>query len=228
MKKFVLSAVLSVFAAVSLSAQTDTTTTSWFVNVAGGASIYAGEHTRQLKITNITSYSADIAVGKWFNPFIAARVVFSDFNEKGATFESYFKQDSNGAPIRVGVGGLKKNYSPGAQHLFSQQFNAMNLHADFMVNVSNLFGSSEKTDKHFWNAIPYVGLGFPYIFTPGKSGGIPLSVNGGLYNCFPVSDKIDITADFRAVLLDERFDGETGGMSLEGYAGVNIGISYKF
>ena len=38
----------------------------------------------------------------------------------------------------------------------------------------------------------------------------------------------DRNNDTKTVLLDERFDGETGGMSLEGYAGVNIGISYKF
>lgn len=237
MKKLILSAAIILSAALSVSAQSQSNSQSqsccndksWFVNVAGGASIYGGEHNRQLKLTKLVSYAGDLSVGKWFNPYIAARVSFSDINAKGATWESYIKQDNNGAPVHVGTDALKKNYDKGAQWLYSQQFNAMNLHADIMVNLSNLFGSDEKVGQHTWNASPYVGLGFPYVLSSnGKSAGLPLAVNAGLYNAFPVSEKLDIIADLRGVLLDEEFDGETGDSPLEGYSSLTIGVSFKF
>lgn len=224
MKKLILSAAIILSAALSVSAQ------SWFVNVAGGASIYGGEHNRQLKTTKLITYAGDLSAGRWFNPYIGARLSFSDFNAKGATWESYIKQDANGKPVHVNdINALKKNYDSMAQFLFAQQFNAMNLHADIMVNLSNLLGSDEKIDQHTWNASPYVGLGFPYVLSSnGKSAGLPLAVNAGLYNAFPVSEKIDIIADLRGVLLDEEFDGESGDSKLEGYSSLTIGVSFKF
>lgn len=238
MKKLILSAAIILSAALSVSAQSQSNSQSqsccndksWFVNVAGGASIYGGEHNRQLKLTKLVSYAGDLSVGKWFNPYIAARVSFSDINAKGATWESYIKQDANGKPVHVNeINALKKNYDSMAQFLFAQQFNAMNLHADIMVNLSNLFGSDEKVGQHTWNASPYVGLGFPYMLSSnGKSAGLPLAVNAGLYNAFPVSEKLDIIADLRGVLLDEEFDGETGDSPLEGYSSLTIGVSFKF
>lgn len=238
MKKLILSAAIILSAALSVSAQSQSNSQSqsccndksWFVNVAGGASIYGGEHNRQLKLTKLVSYAGDLSVGKWFNPYIAARVSFSDINAKGATWESYIKQDANGKPVHVNeINALKKNYDSMAQFLFAQQFNAMNLHADIMVNLSNLFGSDEKVGQHTWNASPYVGLGFPYMLSSnGKSAGLPLAVNAGLYNAFPVSEKLDIIADLRGVLLDEEFDGESGDSKLEGYSSLTIGVSFKF
>ena len=229
MKKFFLTVSVVLSAAVSLSAQSYSWNEGWTVGASGGYSIYAGEHNRQLNLKFVSAFSADLFVGKWFNPFIGTRLTFTDFEERGATKESYIKQDANGAPVHIGLDHLKKNYSSGAQWLFLQQFNAMNLHADFMVNVSNLFGSDDKIDSHIWNAVPYVGLGFPYVLSNyGKSSGISFSVVAGLFNSFPVYKNLSVTADLCAALLDDSFDGETGGLPLEGYANVKLGISYSF
>lgn len=251
MKKLFLSVVVVFSVAFSLSAQSQTQPESqveiksdsqpkaksqsydfsegWFVNIAGGLNSYAGEHTRQLKAKSIVSYAADFSVGKWFNPYIAARLSFADFNVRGATFESYIKQENSGAPVHIGDAGLKKRHDRGAEWLLAQEFNAMNLHADFMYNLSNLFGSVDMLGLHFWNAIPYVGLGFPYALSSrGKSTGIPLDITVGFYNSFPLSDKIEFTTDFRGVLLDEGFDGEVGGLPLEFYTSFTVGVTYIF
>ena len=256
MKKFIISAVVLLSAAICLSAQEKAEKENsiakdvvvavsraydikggWFTSVGGGFQIYGGDHNRQLKIGNLISPAADVSVGKWFNPFVAARVSYNGLQANGATHPhdptnprggaSYIRQDENGKPMSA-LPYLKKNYDSGAQVLYLQRFNFMNIHADVMVNLSNLLGNAIMVNHHLWNASPYVGIGFPYVLTDGNSDGLPISVNAGLYNAFAINDKIDAVVDLRGAMLDDEFDGEPGGRKLEGVVGATFGISYKF
>ena len=238
MKKLIVSAAViltSVFVLSSqnLNAQSYASNEGWYASVAGGINVYGSEHNKELVATKLIAPAGDLAVGKWFNPYISARLSLNFLGANGATYaygdggSSFIKQNSDGSPVKANE-FLKNKYDGGSEWLYLQQFYYLDIHADIMVNVSNLFGGAKKVNKHFWNACPYVGLGFPKVVTYGSSEGLPLSVNAGLYNAFAVNDKIDVIAEIRGAILDEGFDGEVGGRKLEGHAGMTFGICYKF
>jgi Outer membrane protein and related peptidoglycan-associated (lipo)proteins len=55
-----------------------------------------------------------------------------------------------------------------------------------------------------------------------------VSANIGLINQFRLGKAIDLNVDVMGTLVNDRFDGETGGRTKEGILSATIGIVYKF
>ncbi len=186
---------------------------NWFISVGGGAQMYFGDHDRQMSFGDRLSPALDIAVGKWFTPGIGVRVMYSGLSLKGATQNNIH---SNGKPIS---GKPWEGY-----WLKEQEIDFFNLHGDVLFNLSNLFCGYSET--RFWNCSPYVGIGWMRAWEHPSSREI--SANLGILNSFRVSPAIDINLDLRGTLVNDRFDGETGGRREEGLFAATIGLTYKF
>ncbi len=186
---------------------------NWFISVGGGAQMYFGDHDRQMSFGDRLSPALDIAVGKWFTPGIGVRVMYSGLSLKGATQNNIH---SNGKPIS---GKPWEGY-----WLKEQEIDFFNLHGDVLFNLSNLFCGYSET--RFWNCSPYVGVGWMRAWEHPSSREV--SANLGILNSFRVSPAIDINLDLRGTLVNDRFDGESGGRREEGLFAATIGLTYKF
>lgn len=226
MKKLMISAAFFL-AASSLSAQSgDPTTTfeensdkykvetnrfwsNWFITAGGGAQMYFGDHDKQMSIGKRLSPSLDLGVGKWFTPGIGLRVMYSGLSIKGAT--------QNGAHSTGKVYDSSK-------WLSYSKFDYANLHADVLLNLSNLF-CGYNPDR-VYSATPYFGLG--WMFTWDSPRQQEVSANLGLLNTFRLSSALDLNLDLRGSMVNDRFDGEVGGTKREGVLSATVGLTYKF
>lgn len=184
---------------------------NWFVSVGAGAQMYVGDHDRQIGFGDRLSPALDVAVGKWISPVLGARVEYSGLSLKGAT--RWGAAHSTGE--QVPGWGVGMNYS---------KFNYSNLHADMMVNLHNWI-KGYQSDR-VWNSIAYVGLGWIHTGEAPKCNA--LSGNAGWLNTFRLCSWLDANVDLKAVVVDDSFDGEDGGASLDGILSLSVGLTYKF
>lgn len=182
---------------------------NWFISVGGGAQMLFGDHEKQMKFADRLSPALDVAIGKWFTPGIGIRFMYSGLSWKGVT--------QNGAY------GNGKVYDA-SKYLEEQEANYFNLHGDVLFNLSNLFcGYNE---KRIWNVSPYVSLGWARMLDAPKTNEITGSL--GLINSFRLCSSLDLQIDVRETVMNDRFDGETGGRSGEGILSATVGLTYKF
>lgn len=183
---------------------------NWFVSVGGGAQIYFGDHDKQASFGNRLGGALDIAVGKWFTPGIGVRLMYSGLQVKGAT--------------QAGIHSTGDYLGADKGWTYKQKFNMWNVHADVMFNLSNLLcGYNE---KRIYNCSPYIGIGAASATSKPKNADVTGHV--GIFNSFRVSKAIDINLDLRGMLVNDDFDGETGGRGGEGMFTATVGLTYKF
>jgi len=182
---------------------------NWFVSAGGGAQLYFGDHNKQMSFGDRLSPALDISVGKWFTPGLGIRLMYSGLSAKGVT------QNGSHSDGKV---------YDASQSLYDQEFDVMNLHGDVLFNLSNLL--SGYNEKRFCCFSPYAGLG--WMSTRDTPGAHEISANLGVLNTFRLSPALDLNLDVRGSLVNDRFDGESGGRKEEGVLAVTAGLSYKF
>lgn len=182
---------------------------NWFVTSGVGVQVYAGEHNQQISIGKLLSPALDISVGKWFTPDVGIRMTYSGLFIKGAT--------QSGAHATGPVFDI-------SQGLSYQEFNFGNLHADVMLNLTNLFCGYD-VDR-FYSISPYFGLGWMHTWDNPLTHEV--SANAGIIHKFRLSSALDLNLDIRGTIVNERFDGEVGGTRLEGLMSATLGLTYKF
>ena len=184
---------------------------NWFISVGAGAQIYFGDHDKQLKFGNRLSPALDIAIGKWFSPEIGVRLMYNGLSARGAT--RWGESHSTGDQVDGWGNGLYKS-----------KFNYFNIHADALFNMSNILcGYNE---KRVYNCSPYVGLGV--MRTNNNPERTSISGHFGILNSFRLCDALNLNLDLRGTLVDDDFDGESGGRGGEGMFAATIGLTYKF
>lgn len=192
---------------------------NWFISVGAGGLVYFGDHDKQVDFGKRISPALDIAVGKWFTPGIGARLVYSGLSAKGATkmaWTGYENAHSTGevVPGKAGDGfNLEKS-----------KFKFFDVHADVLLNFSNLFCGYNP--KRVWNSSPYVGLGFAYTWQTPTACDVTMS--GGWLNTFRLCDALDLNLDLRATMMGDRLDGEMGEAKFDGMFSATLGLTYKF
>ena len=151
MKKYMLLVALFIGAAITASAQhTQSAADSedkgfWnntFVSAGIGGQLLFGDHEKQMKFGHRIAPELGIAVGKWFKPGLGVRLMYTGWALNGAT------QDSN-----LGNGKPLPNKPWHGYWLYEQDIKYMNLHADVMFNIHDLF-CAYKADR-VWNCSPY-------------------------------------------------------------------------
>ena len=181
---------------------------NWFVSAGGGAQIYFGESDTHGDWGKRLAPAIDISAGKWITPSVGVRLQYSGLQAKGWTYGelpySEGKADANG--------------------YYKEKFNTMNLHGDFLWNISNAIGGQV---ERFWNFVPYVGFGLARSSGNGTSKD-EIAANAGLLHNLRLSDAVDISIDMRAMMVNQRFAHTTTGKGMNVLGTVTAGITYKF
>ncbi len=213
MKKIFISIILCLAVFTSASAQTSFKG-DWFVSLGGGAQMYFGDHDRQAQLGERLAPAFDIAIGKWFLPYMGARAMVSGLGVKGLT------------------SGLNPSHSSGVHHstyqwpsyLCFQEFNLLNAHADILFDANAIIAGHR--EERIWHFVPYVGIGYAYVLSKPSAGSF--TVNGGIMNSFSVTKFLDINLDIRGMAAFDELDGEVGGRGLEGMLTASLGVGFKF
>lgn len=221
-RKFLVAAIVSL-AAVSVHAQTESDSTevrtnneevrnNWFVSASAGPQILFSDHDKQINFGRRISPALDIAVGKWFKPWVGARLMYSGLSVKGAT--------QNGAHT---TGEDIKEKPQSGYWLEYQKFNMYHIHADALFDLTNVF--DEYNPERFYNCIVYAGIGV--AGTGEEPTSTSVAGDFGVLNTFRLNQNWGLNVDFRGILVSDSFDGEEGGRS-EGLLNLTIGVTYTF
>ena len=178
-----------------------------FVGVAGGINLYFGEHDSQGKFGKRLAPALDIHVGKWFTSSIGARVGYTGLQAKGWTTAGTMyakKQDGD---------------------WFEEKFGVSYLHADALWNFSNAVGGYK--EKRTWNFVPFAGVGWARSYGNDTHDN-EIGFDVGLLNVVRLCKALDLTLEARCLLVNQRFDGVSGGRIGEGMLSVTAGLAYKF
>ena len=221
-RKFWVAAIVSL-AAVSVHAQTESDSTevrtnneevrnNWFVSASAGPQILFSDHDKQINFGRRISPALDIAVGKWFKPWMGARLMYSGLSVKGAT--------QNGAHT---TGEDIKEKPQSGYWLEYQKFNMYHIHADALFDLTNMF--DEYNPERFYNCIVYAGIGV--AGTGEEPTSTSVAGDFGVLNTFRLNQNWGLNVDLRGILVSDSFDGEEGGRS-EGLLNLTIGVTYTF
>lgn len=237
MKKYLMTAVAAV-AALGVTAQDAVQTTeetvmetvtrttpdfrsNWFVSIGAGPQIFFGDHDRQAKFGDRISPALDFAIGKWFSPFIGARLMYSGLYAKGAT--QTWNTDGKGGVYNTGK-PVPGKFSHDYGYLMESKFNFLTLHADVMFDLTNIIGGYD-IDR-VYGCAPYLGVGWGHVYSDPTQNSVIGNV--GVMNMFHITKALDINLDIRATITDDEFDGERGRRNFDGLVSVTAGLTYRF
>ena len=181
---------------------------NWFITAGGGAQVYFGNGDAHGSFGKRIAPALDISVGKWITPSAGVRFQYSGLKAKGWS-----------------EGKLPYSYgSPDTKGYYREKFNTMNLHADFLWNISNAIGG-ERTDR-FWNLIPYAGVGWARSYGNSTHDN-EIAFSAGLLHNWTISDAVDISIDMKSMIVNQRFTYATSNKGVNALVSVTAGISYK-
>ena len=182
---------------------------NWFLSAGGGAQIYFGQSDTYGDFGKRLAPALDVSIGKWITPSVGVRFQYSGLKAKGWTFG-------------------KLPYSEGtadAKGYFKEKFNTMNLHADFLWNISNAIGG-ERVDR-FWNVSPYVGMGLARSSGNGSDKN-ELAVTVGILHNWRLSDALDMNIEMKSMFVNQRFAFTQGSKGVNALGSLTVGLTYKF
>lgn len=185
---------------------------NWYITGNIGGQITFADDEGEGKFGKRIAPALHIGIGKWFTPGMGIRLMYSGLSSKG------FGQ----------AGDSYISGKPDANGFYKQKFNYMNIHADAMFNLSNLFcGYNE---KRVYNAIPYVGLGMVRRLEKDNNGqkNLHLGVNTGLVNRFCVAKAWDVNLEIGALIMRDEFDSKRAGKKTDAVLSISAGVTYNF
>ncbi len=181
---------------------------NWFISAGGGVQVYFGKSDTHGDLGKRLAPALDISIGKWITPSVGVRLQYSGLQAKGYSYGDM--------PFSEGTADNKGFYK--------EKFNTMNLHGDFLWNISNAIGG--EVDR-FWNFVPFVGFGWAQA----KGNDITnneLAANVGLLHNLRISDALNVNIEMRSMFVNQRFAGTTGGKSINALGTVTAGLTYNF
>ena len=99
------------------------------------------------------------------------------------------------------------------------------LHADALWNFSNAVGGYK--EERTWNFVPFAGVGWARSYGNDTHDN-EIGFDVGLLNVVRLCKALDLTLEARCLLVNQRFDGVSGGRIGEGMLSVTAGLAYKF
>lgn len=181
---------------------------NWFISAGGGVQVYFGQSDNHGNLGDRLAPALDISIGKWITPSVGVRLQYSGLQVKGFSYGNL--------PFSDG--------SADNQGFYKEKFNTMNLHGDFLWNISNAIGG--EADR-FWSFVPYTGFGWARANGNGITNN-EIAANFGLLHNLRISDALYVNIDMRSMLVNQRFAGTTDGRTLNALAAVTAGITYNF
>ena len=229
----IVSCISGVSTAQQVEYKSDDFQGQWFIGMGIGPRIYFADHARQLDFMDRLSLGADLYVGKWFIPFVGARIGASYQTLKGAAQN----WDNTGPAPHANT---REGYILPRDGLYRQQFDAFHVYGDLLFNVSNIFEGVN--EDRFWTLTPFIGIGYARSVDPAyfdDEPGREVSFNLGLLNSLHVGRSVDLNFDLRAAVVNDAFKVgkdkypevdrlNTGGRPFDGILSLNIGVAFRF
>lgn len=187
------------------SVQTNRFRDNWFIGANVGGQMYLGDHRGLDSKGKLITPVFEVNAGKWFTPGIGLRVGFGGYQAKG------FSNENGGFAYKQIYG------------VYQTKWGMLNLHADVMLNLSNMFCGYR--EDRLYNAIPYASIGY---LRNTKSNDNELGVGAGLVNRFRVNEAWDVNLELRAMLNNDVMDGIQSSRNIEGSTAIMAGVTYRF
>lgn len=208
-------------------------TANWFISLSGGVNSLAAEGNRLYdNFINRANLSLRLNVGKWITPIWGVRMQMGCGNLSGHYL----------------AGGKYNIYDPAADHTvmpegmkpyvtekngikwYHRKFTYLDWSVNLMTDAIRWFTNEDKPVGLILSAGPGFAHGFA---SRGESASNSFTFNAGIMLNVQVHKNWDVFAEIQGTIVDESFDGRIGGSekrnrAVEGYAGLNLGVSYKF
>lgn len=239
----VLSTFTSVFAQEQTTEHASKAKNNWFISLGGSANLLLAEQDKYQSVEDRLTFGGALSIGKWFNPYMGARIQVVGGSLKGFNFQANhggqvtdryttFNDDSR---LTVPMGVINGNdwsklslVDGDGQPGFWQEFNYGTAGIDIMANLTNLF-KGYYNEKSRWDIIPYVGGGFIRAFgndvtTPVYSG---VFVKAGMMVDFNINSKWAVYLEPQANLTHSEFDGYDGDAVGDAIFNLMLGVQYS-
>lgn len=182
---------------------------NWFFSIGAGANLNWGSYQTEPSITSRILPSGAIAFGKWFSPYLGARV------------QGVF------------------NSSRGVAHnLKTFHYNSAGAYLDGLFNFTNLFCGFKEGRKFNLNGILGIGgeQAFGFSERAWNAGNTMFSDNGDLYlvgriglqAAFRLSEAWDFNVEATNAWVDDKHDGVVTSQRWDGRVNVLLGLTYHF
>lgn len=182
---------------------------NWFVSAGGGVQVYFGKNDTYGDFGKRIAPAFDVSLGKWFTPCIGTRLQFAGIKAKGWT--------NKNLPYIDGRADSKGYYK--------EKYNIMNLHGDFLFNISNAIGGQNM--ERFWTFVPFGGFGWARTWENDTHKN-ELALSLGLLHYLRLTDAIDVNIEMRSMLVNQRLVYSTGNHGVNVLGTITAGITYKF
>jgi hypothetical protein len=182
---------------------------NWFFSIGVGANLNWGSYQSEPSLTSRILPSGAIAIGKWFSPYVGARV------------QGVFNSSRGVAP------NLKTFHYNSAGAYLDGLFNFTNLFCGFKedrgFNLIGILGlGGEKTlgfSERSWNPADAMFKDEGDIFLAGRI---------GLQAAFRLSEAWDLNVEATNAWVDDKHDGVLTSIRWDGRVNVLLGLTYHF
>jgi len=209
---------------------------NWFISLGGAGSVLIADFSfanfsDKATFADHLNFNPQLSVGKWFRPYWGIRVQLT------------------GGPI-VGYDYLRV-HNDDLLKKFRQKNNYFGAHADFLLDVTNLWAPYSET-KGF-RLIPWIGLGYAQRFKTGSISdlgafdpwntnipgearrtddhSIPRtespSLNAGILTAFRLNKLLDLNVEVQGSLLNEQFNRVAYHHLSDAIIQASVGLTFK-
>lgn len=212
-------------------------TGNWFVSLSGGVNSYDAEANNVYdNLLERTELSLRMAVGKWVTPVWGYRLQMGLGNLSGHYLTSsdiVYNIQTPGVDHNVMPDGMKPYLTQkDGITWYHRKFFYMDWSFNVMTDAVKWFSRKESPVGVILSAGPGFGHGFA---ARGSSSSNSFLFNAGVMLRVNVHKNWDVFAEMQGNIVDESFDNHVGGKpskkrnrTVEGYAGLNVGVAYKF
>ena len=209
---------------------------NWFISLGAGTQYYLGDNEKFMRFKDRLTPAIDFSIGKWFSPGLGLQLSYSGYKIKGVYSPEYASYAGSNWMTDVPYTHTKSKYN--GSGLNKQKADYFNIHAEGLLNFSNLFGGYK---ERFYSITAYLGVGWIRSYNhPGKNVD-DISFNGGIINSFRLCDALNLNVTIRGAIVDDGFDGEISGVDyrdgykkegqnheFDGIFGATVGLTYRF
>lgn len=207
-----------------------------FISVGVGTQYFLGDNEKFMRFRDRLTPAVDFSIGKWFSPGLGLQLSYSGYKIKGVYSPEYASYAGSNWMTDIPYTHTKSKYD--GSGLNKQKADYFNIHAEGLVNFSNIFGGYK---ERFYSVTAYLGVGWMRSYNhPGKNVD-DISFNGGLVNTFRLSNALNLNVTIRGAIVDDGFDGEISGVDyrngyvkegqnheFDGMFGATVGLTYRF
>lgn len=201
---------------------------NWYTELSVGGNVLFSKDARLNHGINNFTPNIAIAAGKWFSPYIGARIQIEGYSmAAGSTaFGSFIADEiSNGVfgnndPIRDFV-----SIRPDGSYVYPVYF--MNIHADLTVSIMSLvYGGLSSND--YWDVIPAIGLGYMHVY---GAKGVPnadvITTNFSVMGKYRILPELDVNLEVKTTLMPDMYEGRLTGSPVDPLFSFTAGVTYN-